>query len=195
MSFSVEKNGTVTVVRVVENITFVNQREFVAVWDRLLGDGCQAAVLDLSGITYFGSMAVGLVAKVFNQLKSTGARLVAVRPEREDVFQVFKITRMTDLIRFFDSRAAALEALGVREGEVKTLVVEEQDPVGAKIAKLSDPDPEVRRYTAWALGLLGDDRAVAALEGVLRDPDLRVRETAAESLEKLTGKKIQLPGQ
>ena len=48
--------------------------------------------------------------------------------------------------------------------------------------------------TAWALGLLGDKRAVNALEGILQDNDARVREAAAESLEKLTGQRYQLPG-
>lgn len=189
MSFSVEQSGSVTVVRVAENITFVNQKDFLAVWDRIVADAGRAAVLDLSEISYIGSMAIGLVAKVFNQLKGAGIRMVAVRPEKDEVFQVFKITRLVDLIPFHDTKRGALDTLGVDSGEYATIVLEEADPVESKIKKLEDKDPEVRRYTAWALGLLGDQRAVAALEGILADPDSRVRQAAADSLEKLTGQR------
>lgn len=190
MSFSVERSGSVTVVQVVENITFVNQKEFLSIWQKLIQDGCQGAVLDLGGITYFGSMAVGLIARIFNEMKEVGSRLVAVRPEKDDVFQVFKITRMTDLIQFFDSRADALQALGVDPSQVSTVSLEDSDPVATKIDKLGDRDPEVRRYAAWSLGLLGDPRAVTPLEGILEDPDDRVRLAAQESIEKLTGRRF-----
>lgn len=194
MSFTVEKSGSVTVVRVAENITFVNQREFDSIWERLLVDEVRAAVLDLGTISYFGSMAFGLLAKTFNRLKEKGCRLVIVRPEKDEVFQVFKITRLVDLIEFFPSEREAFEALGVDSSDVTTVVLEDADPVGSKIEKLKDPDPEVRRYTAWALGLLGDSRAVPALEEALaRDHELRVREAAAESLEKLTGQRQSIP--
>lgn len=190
MSFTVESSGSVTVIRVVENLTFVNQKEFLAIGETLAKDGTKAVVLDLLEITYFGSMAFGLVAKLFHLLKDVGSQLVVVRPRRDEVYQVFKITRMVDLMDFFDTREEALDAVGVEESAVQSVpevVMEDEDPVASKIARLTDEDPEVRRYTAWALGLLGDDRAVSPLEGCLGDPEPRVREAAADSLEKLTG--------
>lgn len=188
MSFTVESSGSVTVIRVVENLTFVNQKEFLAIGESLAKEGVRAVVLDLLEITYFGSMAFGLVAKLFHTLKDVGSKLVVVRPHRDEVFQVFKITRMVDLMDFYPTRDAALEAIGVAEpAAVPEVVMEDEDPVASKIAKLGDEDPEVRRYTAWALGLLGDSRAVSPLEGCLADPEPRVREAAADSLEKLTG--------
>lgn len=195
MSFSVEAAGTATVVKVAENITFVNQKEFLAIWETLSEESCRTAVLDLSAITYFGSMAVGLVTKVFTRMKDEGARIVAVRPKRDDVFQVFKITRLTDVIRFHDTLEAALEAVGVAPGTVATVVLESTDSVASKIDKLNEKDPEVRRYSAWALGLLGDTEAVPALEKLWSgDPDLKVREAAAESLERLTGRRYKVTG-
>ncbi len=190
MSFSVKTNGGATIVRVIENLTFVNQKEFLAIGDRLVEEGTKQAVLDLKDISYFGSMAFGLVAKTFNMLKEAGCRLVVVRPEKDEVFQVFKITRMVDLMEFYSTESEALEALGVTPGSAKTVVMEDVDPVQSKILKLSDSDPEVRRYTAWSLGLLGDARAVDALKECLNDSEVKVRDAAAESLEKITGELI-----
>ena len=192
MSFTVESSGSVTVIRIVENLTFVNQKEFLAIGDSLAKEGAKAVVLDLKEITSFGSMAFGLVAKMFHTLKDVGGKLVVVRPKRDEVFQVFKITRMVDLMDFFPTREEALDAVGVDQAAVEAVpevVMEDEDPVASKISRLTDEDPEVRRYTAWALGLLGDDRAVSPLEGCLGDPEPRVREAAADSLEKLTGTK------
>lgn len=50
---------------------------------------------------------------------------------------------------------------------------------------LSDPDPLVREYSAWALGHLGEsarDRAGPALAGLLRDSSPEVARAAAEAL-------------
>ena len=50
------------------------------------------------------------------------------------------------------------------------------------IAVLHDRDEEVRRYAAWALGLIGDKQAVTALLGALDDTAPRVREASASAL-------------
>lgn len=185
MSFSVEVAKPVALLRVVENITFVNQNEFTSIWDRLIEDECDTLILDLSSISYFGSMAFGLVAKNAQRWSKTGKTLAVIRPEKDEVFQVFKITRLVELLDFYDSEAEALEALGHQDLEFSTVVADEKDPVESKIAKLSDKDPEVRRYTAWALGLVGDGRAIQPLEKLLEDSDPRVREAARDSLEKI----------
>ena len=53
------------------------------------------------------------------------------------------------------------------------------------IAALNDVDAGVRESAAWALGELGDDRALAPLERVEQDTVPAVRQRAAEALERL----------
>ncbi|MEW6233639.1 MAG: HEAT repeat domain-containing protein, partial [Chloroflexota bacterium] len=50
------------------------------------------------------------------------------------------------------------------------------------IAALGDADAEVRRYAAWALGEIGDVRAVEPLIAALGDADAEVRRYAAWAL-------------
>lgn len=187
MSFSIEDRGPARLVRVTENITFVNQKEFLAIWDAVVEQGVPAVVLDLSRITYFGSMAFGLVARTVTRLKEAGCKLAVVRPASDEVFQVFKITRLIELIDFFDSEEGARAHLGLEAEELSEVLLEDRDPVLSKLGKLRDGDLEVRRYAAWALGLLGDPRALPGLEEALSDPEDRVRHSAAEAIERLTG--------
>jgi HEAT repeat protein len=52
----------------------------------------------------------------------------------------------------------------------------------ALLAALRSPNPETREEAAWALGLLGDPRAVAYLEPLQNDPDPAVRAAVSEAL-------------
>lgn len=53
---------------------------------------------------------------------------------------------------------------------------------------LTNEDDFVRTDAARALGNMGDERAVPALEGALQDPELFVRMAASAALRKITGK-------
>ncbi len=59
------------------------------------------------------------------------------------------------------------------------------DEVADLIEKLKDSDPKVRVQAAWALGKIGDARAVEPLSAALKDSHEDVREEAAEALEKI----------
>ena len=59
-------------------------------------------------------------------------------------------------------------------------------PAGAELrAALRDSDDAVRRWAALSLGRIGDVRAAEALRPLLDDPELDVREAAAEALAQL----------
>jgi HEAT repeat protein len=53
------------------------------------------------------------------------------------------------------------------------------------IERLKDEDSDVRKNVAWALGEIGDARAVGALIEALRDKDSKVRRSVAEALGKI----------
>jgi HEAT repeat protein len=52
-------------------------------------------------------------------------------------------------------------------------------------AALRSEDMGMRQIAAWALGQIGDRRAIKPLEAALRDSDSDVRESAASSLERI----------
>jgi HEAT repeat protein len=55
----------------------------------------------------------------------------------------------------------------------------------AILAKMRDPDAEIRANAAWALGSAGGDSADTALRAALGDPDERVRKSARSALDRL----------
>jgi HEAT repeat protein len=58
--------------------------------------------------------------------------------------------------------------------------------ISALIAELAYPEPQARKRAARAIGLLHDQRGVAALITALSDCDEVVRSTARESLKSFT---------
>jgi HEAT repeat protein len=44
---------------------------------------------------------------------------------------------------------------------------------------LADASPDVREQAAWALGAIGDSRAISGLLGALKDENVGVRRQAA----------------
>ncbi|VXD25054.1 putative PAS/PAC sensor protein [Planktothrix serta PCC 8927] len=65
---------------------------------------------------------------------------------------------------------------------LQVLVLSHIDPIPSLVGCLSDPDPELRIYTALALGERHDPRAIPALIPLLDDPDINVRYHTIESL-------------
>lgn len=65
---------------------------------------------------------------------------------------------------------------------LQILVLSQIDPIPSLVECLNDADPDLRIYTALALGERHDARAVPALIRVLDDPDINVRYHTIESL-------------
>ncbi len=65
---------------------------------------------------------------------------------------------------------------------LQILVLSQIDPIPSLVECLNDADPDLRIYTALALGERHDSRAIPALIRVLDDPDINVRYHTIESL-------------
>jgi anti-sigma B factor antagonist len=187
MNFSIAEVGTATVLKVLENITYVNQREFTSLIDGILGGERRNVVLDLSELKFLGSLGIGAIAKFYQDVKQAGGSLVIIRPP-EHVFKVFSLTGLAQLIPFFETERKALEDLGIDADQERVVARVDDDDVESKLKRLNDESPEVRRYVAWSLGLLRDPRAISHLEAALQDASGEVREAAADALKKLTGR-------
>ena len=77
----------------------------------------------------------------------------------------------------------AEERLGARGDEVVKLIRPRLDEI---VALLDDPDAEVRRWLAAAVGRLEDEATLPVLLRMADDPDEHVREEAREGLDALT---------
>lgn len=84
-------------------------------------------------------------------------------------------------------RLATDPADGVREGLTWALAHHGTAATDDVVARLADPDPDVRFQFAHVLGKLGDPTVVADLAPLLSDQDTRVAAKAAQSLGTLGG--------
>jgi anti-anti-sigma factor len=73
------------------------------------GAGVRRFVFDLSRLEHAGSLGLRLMVGLANQVKGEGA--VAVCNPTEAVRRVFEMTRITDVLREYPSRAEALAAI------------------------------------------------------------------------------------
>ena len=74
----------------------------------LQADGTTSIVVDLAGVSFLDSSALGALVAAHRDLTSAGGRLKLAAP-RPHVLKVFRITRLTDVMPIFDSVDAACE--------------------------------------------------------------------------------------
>jgi HEAT repeat protein len=82
----------------------------------------------------------------------------------------------------------------VRADAVSALGSAHDNPEAASLAHaaLSDADPAVREAAAYALGEIGGEMSLRALEQALRDPEHDVKSTAIEALASIGGDQAAL---
>ena len=81
----------------------------------VIDEGTSSLLLDLSGVTFVDSMALGVILGGMKRLRAKGGRLRLVVPQ-QDVRRIFEITLLDHVLDIDPSRAAALTALGHGEG-------------------------------------------------------------------------------
>ncbi len=101
-------------------------------------------------------------------------RVILLEPSSEHVDIVIEALRsVTPLLRIEAARLLGITALPANDN---------QRARAALVAKLSDPDAEVRRAVTRSLGLLAASEATLVLARMLEDPDPQLRRDAAEAL-------------
>jgi anti-sigma B factor antagonist len=77
---------------------------------KALNEGALKLVFDLSEVTYLDSTGIGIIAYCFGKISQKGAH-AAVAGAKGLVLDVFKLTRLDSVIRFFPDVAAACDGL------------------------------------------------------------------------------------
>jgi anti-sigma B factor antagonist len=85
------------------------ERELV----RLIDDGKQSIVVDLTDATFIDSTMLRVLLNVSKRLRPGGGELLVVCCE-QNIRKIFEITLLDRVFTIFDSRQAALEYLGAR---------------------------------------------------------------------------------
>lgn len=81
---------------------------------KALERGARKLVLDLSDVSYIDSTGIGIVAYCFNKIAQAGGE-ARVASAKGIVMDVFRITRLDSIIKFFpdtDAACASLRAAG-----------------------------------------------------------------------------------
>jgi anti-sigma B factor antagonist len=77
---------------------------------RLLGEGSKKFVIDLSKVDYVDSTGIGRIAYCFGKITQAGAQ-ARVSGAQGLVMDLFRITRLDSVIRFFPDEAGACKSL------------------------------------------------------------------------------------
>jgi len=80
---------------------------------RLLNDGARKIVIDLSQIEYIDSTGIGIIAYCFGKVTQSGGQC-RVSGAKGLVMDLFRITRLENVIQFFPDEASACESLTVQ---------------------------------------------------------------------------------
>jgi anti-sigma B factor antagonist len=80
----------------------------------VIDDGARFLVLDLSGVTFVDSMALGIVLGGMKRMNASGGQLRLVVPDT-GVRRIFEITLLDRVLAIDATREAALSALGSAE--------------------------------------------------------------------------------
>ena len=77
---------------------------------KALNEGVKKLVIDMTGVTYIDSTGIGIIAYCFGKISQKNAT-GAVAGARGLVLDVFKLTRIDSVVRFFPDVDSACEAL------------------------------------------------------------------------------------
>jgi anti-sigma B factor antagonist len=77
---------------------------------KALNDGFSKLVFDLSHVSYIDSTGIGIIAYCFGKISQKGGQ-AAVAGANGLVLDVFKLTRLDSVIRFYPDATAACEGL------------------------------------------------------------------------------------
>jgi anti-sigma B factor antagonist len=117
MRFEEEQRGGHTVLRVEGSLRVgETARALAERLERIETDRKGALVLDMTGLEYLDSTAVGVLVGSFRRLHEERRDFVLVNP-RDRIASLLRVTHLDSLFRIYGSLAEALGALSAGEGE------------------------------------------------------------------------------
>ena len=112
MEMTVEdlKSGAIKVIRVGENITFANVKEFAETTQGLIDGGASKILLDLERVSFCNSHGFGAIINLYTRLAKRDGRFAILNPQKA-IQEVLEITKMDSIIGVYESEEEATKAL------------------------------------------------------------------------------------
>jgi anti-sigma B factor antagonist len=108
-------NPEITVIELAGRITLGRESgQIEAIVVRTLSEGVRKIVIDLSRVDYIDSTGIGKIAYAFGKITQAKAE-ARVSGARGLVYDLFKITRLDRVIRFFPDADSAAADLGAEQ--------------------------------------------------------------------------------
>lgn len=122
MKLTTKDCGRYTLVKVEEDITYANVREFFATLDEIIENDVLDVVLDLEDVPYITSRGLGAIVHSYTVLSKRGGTLIVVT-DSEDVLSSFAVTKLDKILSLVPTLEAAekeLEEARKKEKEEET---------------------------------------------------------------------------
>lgn len=111
MGVSVGDQGTHVLLTVDENVTFENAAAFKSALEGALAAGASKnLVVDLEGVNYICSSALGSLIYLFRHVGQEGGTVYVVTPHTK-IRRVFDLVHIPRLVTFVNDRATAVEQM------------------------------------------------------------------------------------
>jgi len=99
-----------TLVKVTEDITYANVREFFATLDAIVENDVLDIVLDLEDVPYITSRGLGAIVHTYTVVSKRGGNFIIVTAA-DDVLSSFAVTKLDKILTIVPTRTAATEFL------------------------------------------------------------------------------------
>lgn len=110
MRFRAERNGDVSVLRLLQDLDFNASRGFRHMLEEEIAQGARGVILDMTAIAYVASITIGILVDVHNRLRGDGGRgLVLLNPQTR-VKDILRLVHLGRVIPILDDEPAALQA-------------------------------------------------------------------------------------
>ena len=76
-----------------------------------INDGAKMVVIEMTGVSYIDSTGVGIMSYCFGKAVQNGANL-RIAGARDNVLNVFRVTRLVNVVPFYPDLNSALEGRG-----------------------------------------------------------------------------------
>jgi len=110
MRFRAEREGDVSVLRLLQDLDFNASRGFRTMLEDEMSQGAKGIVLDMTSIAYVASITIGILVDVHNRIRSAGGSgLVLLNPQQR-VKDILRLVHLGRVIPILDDEPKALES-------------------------------------------------------------------------------------
>lgn len=110
MRFRAERNGQISILRLLQDLDFNASRGFRAMLEEQIDQGARGIVLDMTSIAYVASITIGILVEMHNRSKGSGGNGLVLLHPQEKVKDILRLVHLGRLIPILEDEQAATRA-------------------------------------------------------------------------------------